>query len=255
MFALFIALGIASILYFCGIVSYAGLASKFHLFWLALGILFLVIAVVTRHMKKHDMHLPHGIKLPAAVMFFTGVLVFVILEAHIIAGACQPPKAQADYMIILGCQVRGERISKMLKYRLDAALSYLENNEGTTVIVSGGQGAGEELSEALAMQQYLTANGIDGSRIIMEEQSTSTEENIRYSRKLMEENGGDATRSEVIIVSNNFHVSRGVGIAKKQGIENASPLAAKCDTGMMPTYYVREALAVAKDLVAGNMEW
>lgn len=255
MVALFVSLGIISILYFCGIVSYAGLASKFHLFWLVLGVLFLIIAVVTRHMKKHDMHLPHAVKLPAAVMFLAGLFVFAILEAHIIAGACHPPKPQADYMIVLGCQVRGERISKMLKYRLDAALAYLADNEDTKVIVSGGQGVGEDISEALAMQQYLTANGIDESRIIMEEQSTSTVENIRYSKKLMEENGDDAAQAEVIIVSNNFHVSRGVGIAKKQGIENASPLAGKCDIGMMPTYYVREALAVAKDLVTGNMVW
>lgn len=255
MAVLFALLGTASIVYFCGIVSYAGLASKFHLFWLALGLLLWIAAFTVRHMKKHDMHLPYAVKLPAAVIFLAGLFVFAVLEAHIIVGACSSPKAQADYMIILGCQVRGEKISKMLKYRLDAALAYLKDNEGTTVIVSGGQGAGENISEALAMQRYLAANGIDESRIIMEDQSTSTVENIRYSRELIEENGADASLAEVIIVSNNFHVSRGVGIAKKQGIENASPLAAKCDAGMIPAYYVREALAEAKDLVMGNMAW
>ena len=255
MAALFAVIGIVSIIYFCGIVSYAGLASKFHLFWLVLGILLLGIAFVIRYMKNHDMHLPRAVKLPAAVLLFIGFAIFVILEAHIILQSCNTPQKQADYMIVLGCQVRGDRISKMLKYRLDAALTYLNENENTIVIVSGGQGAGENISEALAMKQYLTANGIVSSRIIMEEQSTSTVENIRYSKELIEEQGGDASQSEVIIVSNNFHVSRGVGLAKKQGIEHASALPGKCDVGMMPTYYVREAFAVAKDLALGNMVW
>ena len=68
-----------------------------------------------------------------------------------------------------------------LARRLDAALAYLEENPKAYVVVSGGQGAGEDISEAEAMRRYLAARGIEESRILMEDKSMSTLENFLFS--------------------------------------------------------------------------
>ena len=109
-------------------------------------------------------------------------------------------------MIVLGCAVRGERVSLTLARRLDAALSYLEQNPEACVVVSGGQGAGEHISEAEAMHRYLTERGIAESRILLEDKSMSTLENFRFSKALIDEAiGPDA---KLVFVTTRFHVFR-----------------------------------------------
>ena len=248
-------LALISVIYFIMVVSYAGLASLFHLFWAALAFFLAGFSVLLLVMKKKNLHLPAGVKWSAGIIVLCLGLFFMILEFHIIAGALHTPTDDAKYMIVLGCQVRGERPSKMLRHRLDAAVTYLNNHTSCQVIVSGGQGRGENISEALAMQRYLLDAGIAKERIIMEDTSTSTEENIRYSIEVMKKQGVSLPKEKVLVVSNSFHVSRGTGIAKKQGISQAEALAAATDAIMIPTYYVREAFALAKDLLFGHADW
>lgn len=88
-----------------------------------------------------------------------------------------------DYVIVLGAQVHADKPSVVLKYRLDEAILYLNENPETVCIVSGGQGKNEPYSEAYGMAQYLMQNGIDKDRILLEDQSKTTEENLRFSRK------------------------------------------------------------------------
>ena len=97
------------------------------------------------------------------------------------------------------------------------------------------------------MEDYLLAAGIATERIRKEDQSLNTEQNIRYSRRLIEEE--DAS---IGIVSNDFHVFRAVHIAKAQGVE-AKGIPAASTPGMYPHYMLREAFAVVKDFMLGNM--
>ena len=118
----------------------------------------------------------------------------------------------------------------------------------TICIVTGAKGSNERVTEARGMADYLISAGIDEERIILEEQATNTSENIRYSKALLP--SGDVT---VGIVTNNFHVYRALGIAKKQGIEDATGLAAGSSLSFLPNNMTREAIGVLKDLAFGNM--
>ncbi|WP_370458110.1 YdcF family protein [Bacillus sp. BPN334] len=88
----------------------------------------------------------------------------------------------ADYIIVLGSKVNGTKPSYSLQYRIDKAAEYLQSHEKTIAIVSGGKGKGEDISEALAMKNGLMKLKIAEDRIIMEDKSTSTDENIKLSK-------------------------------------------------------------------------
>ena len=127
-----------------------------------------------------------------------------------------------DYIIVLGAQVREDGPSVVLKYRLDKAIEYLNDNTETICIVSGGQGINEPFTEAEGMADYLVRNGISKKRILLENASTNTIENIQYSKKLLKE-----SYNGVGIITNDFHVFRSVQIAKMQEIENVYGIAAE----------------------------
>ncbi|MCD8502871.1 MAG: YdcF family protein [Bacillaceae bacterium] len=107
---------------------------------------------------------------------------------------------EIDHMIVLGAKVNGDVMSLSLYYRVREALQYLQENENTKVIVAGGQGKGEWITEAEAMASYFIKNDISEDRIIKEERSTTTLENIAFSRELI---GEDV--KELVIVTNDYH--------------------------------------------------
>lgn len=122
---------------------------------------------------------------------------------------------RSDCIIVLGCSVYGTEPSPFLKGRLGEAERLYREGYADYIIVSGGQGKGEHISEAEAMKTYLEEQGIDSEKIVMEDKSTSTYENIKNSKEVMKEMGF----SGAIIVSNEFHLKRASYIAKKVGID------------------------------------
>lgn len=241
-------LGLLCLLYYGIITVYAGLGTAFAWFWLCAGIGLLILGFIINYMIKNEIKLPNFWRYLLTIIFSAGICLFIIVEGTIIYYSSREAKPDADYMVVLGAQVRGTIITKSLKKRLDTAAAYLEDSPKTTVIVSGGKGTGEDISEAEAMKRYLIAKGIEETRIITEDQSTNTVENIRYSRKLMK--GNNPT---VAIVTNGFHIFRSVSIAKKQGLSEAQGLAAPSDKILIINYYVREAVGVLKDFLFGNI--
>ncbi len=147
---------------------------------------------------------------------------------------------KADAVIVLGCQIRGDRPSRMLAYRLDKACEYLEENEECLCIVSGGKGWDEDYTEAEVMKNYLVEKGIDESRIIEEGESTSTQENMDFSYAILKEHG---ITGNICFVSDGYHIYRAGLIAKKEGID-AFGLAAETELRFLPTYWVREWLTL-----------
>lgn len=147
-------------------------------------------------------------------------------------------------IIILGCKIRDDKPSLMLIERLDAGLRYFEAHPGSLVIVSGGQGEDEIAAEADVMHDWLVANGISEDRIIKEDRSTDTEENLAFSRKLLQEI--NAEDDPVLIVTNEFHEYRALKKAAKLGIK-AEALPAKTAWWLFPTYYVREMYGILED--------
>jgi len=146
-----------------------------------------------------------------------------------------------DVVIILGAGVRGEEVSLMLAKRLDKAVEYYAKNPDVIIIVSGGQGSQEDISEALAMERYLIKQGIPAAQIIKEEHSTSTFENFSFSKGILERefpNGYSA-----VFITNEFHVYRAERIAQYAGI-TARHMGAKIEWYAAPVTYVREMAAV-----------
>ncbi|MEF2095196.1 YdcF family protein [Bacillus sp. CFBP9009] len=146
----------------------------------------------------------------------------------------------ADYLIILGARVKGSVPSLSLQYRIDKAAEYLSANNQTVAIVSGGKGPGEEISEAKAMQLGLIAQGIEEARIMMEDKSTTTQENIVFSKELIPD-----TAATGLIVSNDFHIYRAVEIAKREGLDMKG-MPAKTPKVSLLKSYTREYLAITK---------
>jgi uncharacterized SAM-binding protein YcdF (DUF218 family) len=201
-------------------------------------------------MAKKNISLPQPIRYILTFLAITGVCIFILIEGLIIYHANKEADPNMDYLIVLGAQIRGTRITNSLSKRLKASEIYLKDNPLTLVIVSGGQGPGEDISEAEAMRDYLIENGISVNRIIMEDQSKNTVQNIQYSKKLITKEDEDV---KVAIVTNGFHVFRSISIARKQGLVNIQGLSAPSDRILFISYYVREVLGVIKDFAFGNM--
>lgn len=152
-----------------------------------------------------------------------------------------------EYLIVLGAHVDGTRLTLALLERTRRALQYLEKNPDTKAVLSGGKGEGEDISEALAMREYLVAHGIDPERLILEERSTSTAENLKFSLDLI---GLDHS---VGVVTNHFHVFRGTAIGRKCGCKEIYPIPSKYRTWRLLIYIPREILAILKDKLIGNL--
>ncbi len=154
----------------------------------------------------------------------------------------------ADYteqtVIVLGCGIRGERVSVGLAKRLDKAYEYYTKKPEALIIVSGGQGPQEDIPEALAMKRYLVEKGVPEEQIIMEDKSTSTITNFRNSYAIMEEKGLSA--SSVIFVTNAYHVYRAANYAKDEGFLEISHLGTDIIWYTVPMNYMREMLAIVK---------
>ena len=114
-----------------------------------------------------------------------------------------------DYLIVLGAHVNGTRLSRALRFRVEKAEEYLRENPRTLAVLSGGRGVDEKISEAKAMADYLLAHGIERERLLLEERSVSTAENLRFSLELLPDR-----KQKIGIVTNNFHIFRSVGIGR-----------------------------------------
>ena len=193
-----------------------------------------------------------GRKLAAAVLtlFLVGVLIFGVLLGVVVSGERDQLQGDPHIMIILGCQVKPWGPSILLKDRLDKALDYLEDHPDMTVVVSGGQGSDEPVTEAQAMAEYLVERGVPSEHVLLEDQSHNTAQNFRYSRVLLEELGYDMDETAVLVVSNGFHLTRARLLAERVGLGDVSTLAAPSSHAPSRLkMYIREPLALVKSFV------
>lgn len=238
-------LGIICIVY-CVAIGLNGFGTKFFLIWGAIGSGFLLIGFVLSR-RKFVESLPKWLKVIVTAGFWAGILLFAVVEGLILSRFAGSARPGADYCIVLGAQWKTSGPSDVLRRRLDRAAEYLKENPATVVVVSGGQGRDEMISEAEGMRQYLVNAGIEEERILMEDKSTNTRENLAFSARLI-----DMENSRTVIVTNNFHVFRAVKIAEKQGYQ-AEGLAADSVIWMVPNNLLREFFGVVKDFLVGNL--
>ena len=181
-----------------------------------------------------------------------GLIVFTVFEIPVVRDAHTDTDAHPDTIIVLGAGVNGSTPSLSMCNRLDAALAYLNANPAATVIVSGGQGPGEDITEAKAMADYLTAHGIDSARIVQEDRSRTTRENLENSFAILRAHGGDPADG-VGIVTSEYHLYRAKRMARSLGADPAGIAAETTLKTMRINYFIREAVAAAYMQLAGTL--
>jgi len=161
-----------------------------------------------------------------------------------------------DAVIVLGAGIRGEKVTLTLACRLDRAVEYSFKNPKAIIVVSGGQGPQESITEALAMERYLLNAGVPGERIFREEESTSTYENLLFSKEILDnqfdssDNLFDSSYG-VVVITSDFHIYRASKLAEKLGLK-AAHYHAKTKWYNMPLNYSRESIAVIKFWLLGK---
>lgn len=242
---LLLILGLACLIYYfvCGFSVRFGLSLLW--IWLLLGLVLSVRACAGIFLGYSE---PTWLKwtLGAGIVLAGGL--FVAVEIPILSHMNDECPPGMDYLVVLGAKVNGETPSPALQYRIGLALNYLEQNPETQVIASGGQGKDEGISEAECMRRAFVAAGIAPERILIEDQSTNTAENLRFSLAMIPQES-----QKVGIVTNNFHVYRALQLAESLGGHAFYGQATDFGLWMLPHYLVREFAAILAERLRGNL--
>lgn len=213
------------------------------------GIIFIVYHFMKEKLKKIKKYnkLDRILKIVMCIV----LICFIGIEA-IIIGYPKHKKENSDYIIVLGAGLsNGKTPSLTLKARLDAALKCINEYKNTGyIVVSGGKGDDEHISEAMAMKTYLLNKGVPNKKIITEDESTDTNENLKYSKEKIEKHSGKSLDEvNVKIVTSDFHAFRSSILAKKNGYEKFENYSSDTVWYLMPVMYTREAFALVKSVV------
>jgi len=193
---------------------------------------------------------PRWVRIGWRTAMCLGLALVIGLECCVISGMNAVPPEGLDYLIILGARVEPDGSpSKALKRRIDAAAKYLADNPETVAVATGGMGTDEVIPEAECIKIALVELGIEENRILVENQSTTTAENMEFSMRLMD--GGAAAK--VGVVSNNYHIFRALRLARKAGFENVYGLAADYTGYTLLHYMMREGACLVEDWRRGNL--
>lgn len=184
-------------------------------------------------------------------LLIVGVGVALIFSSFlIIYGKSDTVTYTEDAVIVLGAAVHGKTPSLTLKRRLDKAVEYHTQNPDAVIVVSGGQGAQEDISEAEAMKIYLIENGVKDDKIIKEENATSTYENFKFSKEILTDKLGEEYTTAFI--TNEYHILRASLCAKQAGIEVVTHIHSNTTLSYIVSGVLRECLAVIKYVVFKN---
>lgn len=259
------------ILYYAVIAVYSGLGTSFSLFWLGLAFLFLALAIGWKLYERNPEQIPLWVPVSVGTVLAACSLVFLAAELCIVWGAVTAKAEPADYVIVLGAKTENGEPANSLKTRLDRAFFYSMKNPNTVLVLSGGTGADETDSEASVMFNYLNERGVPPERMLLEDQSSSTAENILFSSRVIkrqEEKKAQMAQThlreqyharsewdevQIGILTDPYHLFRAKAIAKKQGIWNPTGIAASGDRVLALHMWIREGFAVLKDKFMGKM--
>lgn len=181
-------------------------------------------------------------------------VVFLTCQIAILSHFSDNGEKDLDYIIVLGAQVRSSGPSVIYRYRLEKAKDYMDNNSKTCCITTGAQGHNEPVSEGQGGADYLVKLGISADRIITETQSTDTVENIQSALDIINHKEGRMDNLRIGIVTNGFHVFRGVHIAQKLTDADVCGIAAYMQPQYIPNNMVRETFGILRDFFAGKLK-
>lgn len=178
------------------------------------------------------------------ILVILSILSFVFVEALIVYGSSSQEDVEADFLVILGAGLRGGDITLVLQERLLKGIEYLEKYPDSKVVVTGGKGFGESITEAEAMEGYLVSKGIEPQRIVKEDKATSTMENFVFSKEILQQ-VMKAKENRIVVITNDFHMMRAKLLARRVGFE---PYGITCNTpiSVRANCYIREYFAFIK---------
>ena len=216
------------------IMLFTNITKTFFVLWVISGVIFLIFYYL---FKINIFN-----KFIYSVIIFVMAIGFIILiigSIEISLNMKYREKDNLDYIIVLGALVLDDGPSLSTIYRLDSAIDYMNRNDNTICILSGAKGENEPDTEAKIMSEYMIKKGIPYERLILEEQSTNTYDNLLFSSKFVDINNDD-----IGIVTNNFHVSRAIFISKKIGYKNVYGIPAYSLPINLISNYIRESIAL-----------
>lgn len=240
---LYLAIAIWSAFYFVTLLAYAGPTLSWIWIWILIGgWSILRFVMLYREIKGiNKIKIPKVLYTIYLIIVALCLIFFTVVEVNVIKAMTAKPKDNLSYVIVLGAGLNGSRPSNPLVKRIEKAAQYMSDNPDTVLIASGGQGMFETISEAECIKNELVKKGVDENRIILENKSTSTEENLRFSMKII----GDAN-ADVGIITNSFHEYRAGLIARREGYTNYHSVPA---TTLFPVgvhYMLREFFGVVR---------
>lgn len=244
--ALIFLLGILCLIYYAFVNIRFGYTT-FSEFYLIVGLILIIYYISSRKIKEY--FVLNKLWNIMKIVFFIGMAVFILIEGAIIM---YPKKNidNSDYIVILGAGLRGDSITATLRDRLNATIDYVnKSNFDGKIVVSGGQGPGEFITEAEAMKKYLISNGIKND-IIMEDKATNTFENFKFSKeKIKNLTGNSIDNYKVKVITTDFHVLRSSILAKRNNYDNVTFYSSNTKWYLVPTLYAREFFAFFKSLI------
>ena len=241
--SLYLLTGVACVGYYFLLWHVSRLGLSMSLMWPVLGVVFIACGLLC-----DSAALPRWLHVAWRCGLCAALIALIVLECLVISGLHAKAPAGMDYLIVLGARVDPDGPSPALNRRLNAVMACLDDHPDAVIIASGGQGRDEPMSEAQCIFNELVARGVDPGRILMEDRSTTTVENLRFSMALM-----DDPADSVGIVTNNYHVWRAVRTAQKMGLTNAHGIAAEYTGHTKFHYMVREAICIAAQFLKGEL--
>lgn len=232
------------ILYFFTCVIYSGPFLSMIWFWPGVAVFSAIRIKMLMADIRGESKIPKVATYIYRLIFVFAMGIFIYVESQVIQAMTAEPVEELDYVIVLGAGLRGTTPTQPLRLRIEQAYMYMHDNETTILVASGGQGFGEDISEAQCIKNKLVERGIEPDRILLEDKSTSTLENLQNSLEVI----GDKDVS-VGIITNGFHEYRANLIAQDLGYTNVSSIPAKT---LMPVgihYVVREFFGVINHIL------
>jgi len=214
-----------------------------------IALLFIIAVIKSDKLLMIARKFPKWIRISCKVILCVFVASFLIVEGIILSHMRGKASVnETEYIVILGCQVNGSLASLPLLRRGFNAVNYLKRHENVKAVITGGQGPREDITEAEAMRRLLAENDIGEDRILIEDKSRSTIENLKFADELY-----DLHDKNIVIVTSDYHIFRSLSIAKKLGYKNAAGLAARSQASVLPAYLLREYMAVMFYALTGKM--
>ncbi|MBR3318072.1 MAG: YdcF family protein [Atopobiaceae bacterium] len=208
------------------------------LFWLNVGTVLFHAAVSLEAIWIVDTLIGTAISFGECLLLST-ILCAWLASRHV-------PSRAMDYLVVLGCGIRADGTpSPLLAGRVDRALTFSEDRAAqgekpATFVPSGGQGPDECMSEAQSMANYLATKGVEPERIVLEDASTTTRENMAFSRKVIERHAGcDVSQLRVGFSTTNYHVFRGYVCARQAGMK-VEGMGSRTRAYFWPNAFLRE---------------